>query len=804
MQRDIGYAVRMLVKTPAFSIIAVLAVALGIGASTTSFSIVNAVLLRPFPLMQNQERLVFLTQYFTKTADQDNGMSLPDFNELKKGARTLEAVGAWQEATFIINNGEKPERLLGANISANTFSFLGVQPILGRVFRSEEDELNAAPVAILGYQVWQNMFGGDPAVVGRQTSINGRQVTIVGVMPRGWRFPEVNDIWMPLQLSEKDHPRANYFLASIGLLKNGVSLEQARAELETISAGLAGEYPASNTGLKFRVKTLREEMVEDARALTLLIMGAVIFVHLIACANVANLLLARGATRGKELAIRVALGASRTQIVRGLLAESLVIGVAGSALGLLLAVWGVDLMVRAIPVEVPFWVTFEFDWRVFVFALGTGLLSSVVFGLAPAFQTSKPDLVDSLKEGGRAGVGGAKGHRVRNGLVVAEVAFALILLIGAGLMLRSFLAIQNSDMGFDPRNTLTFRVGLPPVQYPDKEVAGRFFEQLLPNLAQLPGVEAVGASTSLPAAGNIGADAIVLKSDPEPKQLQDARLARTATITPGYLQSTRIPLLRGRDFTIADKKDAPRVVLIDERAAKMWFPNQDPIGQQLRGYERTGEPAEWATIVGVVRYALYSQGDRRRILPMVYSCAYQRPESFMSITMRTASNPRSFVNLARESVLALNKDIPIYRVFTLDQIVAESFWEKKFFGNMFAIFAGLALFLASLGLYGVMAYSVRQRTQEIGVRMALGAQARDVLRLVTGHGLRLIVAGLVIGFVGAYFLTKLMASSIEVSAHDPFSFAIVGALLFSVGLLACYLPARTAMRLNPLEALRHE
>jgi putative ABC transport system permease protein len=802
--RDLTYAVRMLIKTPAFAIIAILAVALGIGASTVSFSIVNAVLLRPFPLMQNQDRLVYFTQYFEKTAENDNGMSFPDYLEIKKQATTLEGVAAWQAATFIINNGDKPERFLGAHMTADTFAMLGVQPVLGRQLRAEEDNLNAPPVALLGYNVWQNLFGGDPATVGRQATINGRQVTIVGVMPKGWRFPEQCDIWMPLQLDEKDNPRANYFLGGLGLLKKGVSLQKARAELNAIAARIAADYPTTNTGCKIRLKTWRDEMAEEPKALTLLIMGAVVFVHLIACANVANLLLARAATRSKEVAIRAALGASRSQIVRGLLTESLVLGCAGSLLGLLFAVWGVDLMVRAIPVEIPFWVTFEFDWRVFAFALGTGLLSSVVFGLVPALQVSKPELVDSLKEGGRAGVGGAKGQRIRNGLVVAEVALALILLIGAGLMLRSFMAIQNSKMGFDPTNTLTFRVGLPPVQYPDKQVAARFFEQLMPKLAEISGVQAVGATTSLPAAGNIGADAVVLKGDPEPKQLQDSRMARTARITPGYLQACRLTLLRGRDFTVADNKDAPRVALIDERAANMWFPNQDPIGQQLRGYQRTGEPAEWATVVGLVRYAVYDQRDRKRILPMVYTCAYQQPESFMSVTMRTAADPKSFVNLARSAVLAVNKDIPIYRVFTMDEVVAESFWEKKFFGNMFAIFAGLALFLASIGLYGVMAYSVRQRTQEIGVRMALGAQARDVLRLVTGHGLRLIVIGLTIGFVGSFFLTKLMASTIEVSAHDPISFALVGLILFTVGLVACYLPARTAMRLDPIEALRHE
>ena len=544
-------------------------------------------------------------------------------------------------------------------------------------------------------------------------------------------------------------------------------------------------------------------MVEEAKALTLLIMGAVVFVHLIACANVANLLLARGAARTREMAIRCALGAGRGQVIRGLLAESLVLGVLGSAVGLIFAAWGIDVMVGAIPIEIPFWVRFELDWRIFSFAVATGVISSVVFGLVPALQASKPQLVDSLKEGGRASTG-AKGQRVRNGLVVAEVALALTLLIGAGLMLRSFMAMQKADLGFDPKNMLTFRVGLPPVQHPDKAVAGRFFEQLVPKLSAISGVEIAGATTSLPAIGQIGSDAIVLRGDPEAILLQDARQGRAATITPGYLQTARIPLLRGRDFTSADNKEAPRVVLVDERAAAAWFPNQDPIGQQLRGFPKPGEPLEWATVVGLVRNAVYVRREKRAPLPMVYTSAYQQPESFMSVMVRTRSDPAPFANVARETVLSVNKDIPIYRVQTMEAVVAESYWESRFFGNLFAIFAGLALFLAALGLYGVMAYSVRQRTQEIGVRMALGAQARDVLRLVTGQGLRLIVSGLVIGFISAYFLTKLMASSLQVSPHDPFSFAVVGLLLFTVGMIACYIPARWAMRLNPLEALRHE
>jgi len=519
---------------------------------------------------------------------------------------------------------------------------------------------------------------------------------------------------------------------------------------------------------------------------------------------VANLLLACAATRTREIAIRLALGAARRQIVRGLLAESIVLGLAGSAAGLLLAVWGLDVMVSSIPVEIPYWVKFDFDWRVFAFALGTGVLSAVLFGLVPALQASKLELVDSLKEGGRSG-GGAKSQRIRNSLVVAEVALALVLLIGAGLMLRSFLKIQNSDMGIDPVNTLTFRAGLPPVQYPDSAVAGRFFDELVAKLATTPGVEAAGATTARPASGNIGVSAMVLEGDPEPKQLQDARRGSSTSISPGYLQAAGIRLLRGRDFTIADNKDAPFVAMIDERAAQLWFPDKDPIGRQVRQLDKSGEPPKWATVVGIVRNAAYETRGRNRTLPVVYIASAQLPSNFMSLVVRTKGDPKAFVNTARSTVLSVNKDIPIYNVKTMEEVVAESFWEKRFFGSMFGIFAVLALFLASIGLYGVMAYSVRQRTQEIGVRMALGAQSLDVLRMVTLHGLKLVSIGLAIGFTCSFFLTKLMASSLEgISAHDPVSFAVVGTLLFLVGLFACFIPARSAMRMNPLDALRHE
>lgn len=805
MWNDIRFGARMLAKTPGFTTVAVLALALGIGASTTMFSVINALLLKPWPYIQDQDRVLYVNEYFQKANNQhDNGVAYPDYLDFKKQATTLEGLGLTSVATMILSGGEKPDRYLGSFISADAFSFLGVTPILGRTFRANEDEPNAAPVALLGYEVWKNHFGSDRNIVDRVVTINGKRVTIIGVMPRGWRFPESSDLWMPLQNTGKENPRGNFNFEAFAKMKRGVSIELARAEMEAIAARIAADNPQTNTGCSIHVKPFREEAVKDSKPLTVLLMDAVLFVHLIACANVANLLLARGASRAREIGIRLALGGGRRAIVRQLLAESLLLGIAGGALGLLLAVWGIDLVIRAIPVEIPYWIRFDFDWRVLTFALALGIGSAVLFGLFPALQASRPQLVDAIREGGRSGIGGGKGQRVRNGLVVAEVALALVLLVGAGLMLRSFLNLQRTSLGMDPANTLTFRVGLPPTQF-KAEDAGRFFSALMPEIASIPGVESSAATGSLPAAGNIGVSALVLEGESEPQQLQNARLTHTIAITPGFFSACRIPLMRGRDFTLADNKDSPRVVVIDENGARKWFPNTDPIGHQLAVLEKAGDPPKWATIIGVTQDVIYDRLTERRDFPCVYASEFQNPDWFLSVVLRTKSNPRNFANLARNAVLSVNKEIPIYKIKTMDDVVMESFWERRFFGTLFTVFAGLALFLAAIGLYGVMAYSVRQRTQEIGVRMALGAQAADVLRLVSGHGIRLIGTGLVIGVFFAFFLTRLLRSNLEgVSPHDPISFGIVSGVLLLVGMLACYLPARSAMHLDPVEALRYE
>jgi len=808
MLADFRYALRQLAKSPGFTVIAVLTLALGIGSATTCFSALNALLLRPLPLIQHQDRMLWINEAIPAKDVDRTDICYLDFLDWRKRTQTLAALWVYDTRTVILSGTDEPERVTGAGLSPGAFQAMGVQPILGRNFRIEEDELNAPPVAILGYGLWKRRFGGDRHAIGQVVKINGQPATIIGVMPDGWRYPETADIWLPLRAAGTDPHRGNFNYAGHAMLKPGFTLDQARAEFAAISAALAKEFPATNEGLVAVLRPVREQAAEGTAQLTLLLFGAVTFVFLIACANVSNLLLARASSRTKEIAIRLALGASRGRIVRQLLIESLLLGLLGGVGGQLVAWWGGDLMLAAIPIELPFWLRFDADPLVFAFTAGLAVFGAVLFGIFPALQASRPGLVDEIKEGGRTSSGGARGQRLRNALVVTEVALALVLLVGAGLMMRSFLNLNRVAPGFDAHGVFTFRVGFPPAMTEDNDVLRRFFHDLTARLAALPGVESASATSALPGIGAGGFSGILIEGQPEPKSFADTTSALWRTVTPRYFDTLRIPRRSGRLFTDDDDEKHPLVAVVDEAFARKFFPDQNPLGRRFRFLEKEkpGGPARWLEIVGVSGSARRWL-DRDQPTTTFYTPLAQNPANFMTVALRVRGDPANYAAASRAAVLAVNKDMPIYWAQPFERAIerADTIWIRRFFGWLFAAFAGLALLLASIGIYGVMAYSVAQRTQEIGVRMALGAQARDVIGMVIGQGLRLVALGLAAGFVAAYFTAQLLAGNLYgVSPHDPPTFAAVPALLAFVALLACYLPSRRATRIDPIVALRSE
>ncbi len=800
--QDLRYGARMLLKKPGFTLIAVLTLALGIGANAAIFSVINSVLLRPLPYPQ-PERLVWIWGTNPSADVKQETASLPDFVDWKAQSQSFAAMGGLSNFSPILTGDGEPERLTGAVVTDGFFATLGVSPQIGRWFTPDEDRPDNRRVAAISYGLWQRRFGGDPGIVGRKIILNGNPYLVVGVMPPGFKHPLPGmrlpvEIWAPLGVDPAKAGRRSDFLGVVARLKPGVGIEQARAEMNSIMSRLEAQYPNSNRGWGVIVLPLLERFVGEMRRTLYVLLAAVGFLLLIACANVANLFLARATGRQREVAIRAALGAGRWRIVRQMLTESALLGAIGGAVGLLLAKWGMDALIGVSPVSLPRIGEVSLDWRVLGLTFGVALTTGVLFGLLPALQAANPNLNEALKDGGRGPADTARGKRVRNALVVAEVALALALLVGAGLMLRSFARLQQVNPGYNAENALTAGLSLPASRYKEGPQVIAFYQQLLDKVSTMPGAQSAGLVDALPLAGGNYLSFVVEGRALRPTDNQPD--AEHRVVSPGYFKTMGIPLIRGRLLSDQDHAQTPIATVIGETMARRYFPNEDPIGKRIN----LGDPqtSPWRTIVGIV-------GDVRNEElsaepnPQMYVSFAQLPRQNLSLVVRGAGDPASLIAGVRSAVAELDRDLPLYNLRTLTQMLSESLARERFSLLLIVIFAGLALLLAGVGVYGVLAYSVTQRTHEIGVRLALGGSRRDVLRLVVGQGMKLVLVGIGAGLLAAFALTRLMAGLLYgVTATDPLTFAGVSVLLAGVALLACWIPARRATKVDPMIALR--
>ncbi|HEY6186723.1 MAG TPA: ABC transporter permease [Pyrinomonadaceae bacterium] len=804
--QDLRYGVRMLLKNPAFTAVVVLALALGIGANSAIFSVVNALLLRPLPFDEPQQ-LMMVWGVAKNSGDTRMVLSIPDLKDLREQSQTIEYLAPYNGSGTTLANGDESERVFGANVSADIFPILRVKPILGRVFTREEDVTGGPAVVVISQNLWQRSLGSDPAIIGKEIKLGGKGTTVVGVMPADFRFPiqgEKSDYWQPISSSPayvaaKDI-RGSRSLRVLTRLKPGVTRAQAQSELAAIADRLSEQYPDSNTGLTFNLTPLHEDIVGRVRPALLIILGAVGFVLLIACANVANLLLARAAARHKEIAIRTALGAGRLRIVRQLLTESVLLSVMGGGLGLLFAMWGVDLLVAASPADLPRIREIGLDTHVLGFTAGVSLLTGILFGLVPALQASKLDLNESLKEGGRGSTESLRRNRVRSLLVISEVALSLVLLVGAGLLIRSFVALLRTSPGFDAQSILTVDIPLSRSKFPEREQQTAYVQQLLERTRQVPGVEAVGAVNILPLSGNSRESSFTIEGRPAPHGQEPE--AQVSTISPDYFRAMGIPLHRGRVFTERDKKDAPLVLVVSESLARRNFPGEDPVGKRLV-IDEDQPPYEIVGIVGDVHH----EGLETEAPAEYYLSYFQAPERQVNLVVRAApsTDPANLQAGVRSAIKEVNGDQLIWQTKTMRQLLAESVARQRFNMMLLGLFAALALFLATVGIYGVMSYSVTQRTHEIGIRIALGAQTSDVIKMIIRQGMTLALVGVALGLVAAYGVTRVMTSLLYgVSATDAPTFAAVSLLLAGIALLACLIPARRATKVDPMVALRYE
>jgi putative ABC transport system permease protein len=815
--QDLRFGARMLWKHPGFTFIAVLTLALGIGANSAIFSVVNSVLLRDLPYREPQRLMMVWSDRPLQQAQSgwtEFPFTVADFRDLRDQNQSLEQMAAFTWDTRNITGSGNPELLSGVLASANLFALLGVEARTGRAFLPEEGQPGNDRVVILSDRLWQRRFGSDPKIIGEKISLNNEPYTVVGVAPPDFQFPpkatlpsqfsfppEI-DFYTPLALTPAQlNDRGHGWLAVIARLKSQTGFEQARADLVGIAERLAQQYPNSNKNESVRLVSIHQQLVGKVQTALLALMGAVGFVLLIACVNVANLLLARGTARHREMAIRAALGAGRWRVIGQLLTESLLLAVIAGVLALLLAVWGVDLLRTIVPDNMPRAAEISVDVRVFGFTLAVSLLTGIIFGLIPALQGSRTDLNETLTEGGRSSAGGRR-NRLGGVLVVTEVALALLLLVGAGLMLRSFIRLMSIDPGFDPQNVLTMAISLPGSKYqgPQREA---FFQQLFERTGALPGVRTVGAVFPQLGLGGantgVGIEGRPLASQGEP------RISELRFVSPDYFKAMKIELLRGRVFTGADGIDTKPIIIINEAMARQYWPNGDPIGRRVSSTDDNfwRNPPHWREIVGVVEDARYTALETEARAQVYIPFAQYPAFADRTMVVRTDGDPLSLVAAMRSEVQAIDKDQPISHIRTMEDMVAGSVSQRRFNMFLLSILAGLALLMAAAGIYGVMSYSVEQRTHEIGLRLALGAQSRDVLKLVVKRGMILTLVGVALGLGASLALTRLMESLLfGVSATDGVTFALVPLLLMAVALLACYLPARRATKVDPMVAMR--